>query len=117
MHRTKSALTEAQALSGADAHFACTGRWPRILDPDATSLPPERTWQLLDTALRKGLRGLPRGDSLPRLLARDRGARIKLRPPPLSEGRVLARARAHCRVTGRGPVAASSPVAGAPGES
>jgi hypothetical protein len=117
MRRAETVLTEVLVLSWADAHFARTGRWPRILDPDTTSLPPGLTWQLLDIALRQGHRGLPGGDSLPRLLARDRGARVRRRPPPLSEGRVLAWARAHRRVAGRWPVAASGPVAAAPEES
>jgi hypothetical protein len=117
MGRAKSVLTDVLVLSWADAHFARTGRWPRILDPDTMSLPPGLTWQRIDLALRQGHRGLPGGDSLPRLLARDRGARVRRRPPPLSEGRLVAWARAHRRVTGRWPVAASGPVAAAPGES
>jgi hypothetical protein len=110
-------LTVAQVLCWADAHRARTGRWPRILDPDAASLPAGETWLRIDIALRQGHRGLRGGDSLPRLLARERGARVRRRPPPLSEGCVLAWARAHRRATGRWPVAASGPVAGAPGES
>ena len=33
---------------------------------------PEETWNIIDQALRRGLRGLPGGSSLKRLLKRDR---------------------------------------------
>jgi hypothetical protein len=119
-HRDRAAvppLSEADILAWADAHHARAGRWPRVLDPDAASLPPGETWLRVDIALRQGHRGLAGGDSLPRLLARARNARIRRRPPPLTEEQVLAWALAHRRATGRWPAAHSGPVAGAPGES
>jgi hypothetical protein len=68
----KPKLTVAQVLAWADAHRAHTGRWPtRMSGPVAFA--PGETWGALDGALRQGCRALPGGDSLARLLARERG--------------------------------------------
>jgi hypothetical protein len=109
-------LTIEQILAWADAHHARTGRWPRILDPDAASLPAGLTWRHLDLALRLGLHGLPGGDSLPRVLARERGARNPRALPRLTEGRIAAWARDDRRRTGYWPTEYSGPVAAAAGE-
>jgi hypothetical protein len=71
----RAQLSCEQILSWADAHRRRTGRWPtaasgRVLDA------PSELWRSLDTALRRGFRGLPRGDGLAELLDRERsGAR------------------------------------------
>ena len=65
-------LTEEQVLAWADAHRARTGRWPAIRSGPIPEAPGE-TWQGVQNALRLGLRGLPGGSSLARLLARERG--------------------------------------------
>jgi hypothetical protein len=108
-------LTAEQALAWADAHRSRTGSWPT-----ATSGPvagaPEVTWRGIDAALRLGLRGLPGGSSLARLLARERGVRNVQRLPRLTAEQVLAWADAHRSRTGSWPTATSGPVAGAPGE-
>jgi hypothetical protein len=67
-------LTLEQILSWADAHFARTGAWPTV-GTGPVSEAPGQSWRSLDYALRYGRRGLPGGDSLPRLLDRCRGAR------------------------------------------
>jgi hypothetical protein len=68
----KPPLIVAQILAWADAHHARTGAWP-----DARSGPvegaPGESWKGLDRDLRDGYRGLPGGDSLLRLLRRERG--------------------------------------------
>ncbi len=110
-------LSVGDILSWADNHHRRTGSWPRIFDTDTASLPSGETWLRIDIALRQGHRGLPGGDSLPQLLARARGARVRRRPPPLTEEQVLAWARIHQRATGQWPVASSGPVARAVGES
>lgn len=68
------ALTEDQILAWADAFFARHGGWPtcRCQDQLIPGTVGER-WFNIDQALRKGLRGLPDGSSLPKLLARRRG--------------------------------------------
>jgi hypothetical protein len=66
----KPPLTEAQILSWADAHRARTGRWPSWKGGRVHGAPGE-TWRNLNQALRLGLRGLPGGDTLLRLLRRS----------------------------------------------
>jgi hypothetical protein len=66
-------LTEGLILSWADAHFAAHGEWPTCRCPEQTipGTGGER-WFNVDQVLRKGLRGLPGGSSLPQLLAAHR---------------------------------------------
>ena len=108
-------LSIEQILRWADAHHARTGRWPhtksgKVADAEGV------TWTALDVALKTGLRGLPSGDSLARLFARERGARNSTSLPKLSEERILAWAQAHLQNTGRWPTQKSGPVQDAPGE-
>jgi hypothetical protein len=108
-------VSVADVLAWADAHHARTGRWPRILEADTGPLPPGLTWRRLDGALRHGTLGLPGGGSLPRLLARERGAPRAGRLPPLTVGQVLRWADEHHRRTGSWPAMLSGTVRGAPG--
>ena len=60
-------LPEAQIVEWARAHFEATGRWPnRDSGPIAQS--PGDTWSAVHQALTRGLRGLPAGASLAKLL-------------------------------------------------
>src|SRR5262249_38261329 len=63
------------------------------------------------TALRYGLRGLPGGSSLARLLAERRGVRNHMALPPLTEARVLAWADAWRAAHGRWPGRYDGPAA------
>ena len=63
-----------------------------------------------------GLRGLPGGDSLARLLERERGVRNILALPMLTEEKICRWAAAHCRQTEGWPNENSGPVQAAPGE-
>jgi hypothetical protein len=65
-------LAEEQILAWADAHRARTGRWPTTKSGPIPEAPGEK-WQGVENALRLGLRGLPGGSSLARLIARARG--------------------------------------------
>jgi hypothetical protein len=67
----KVKLTLRQVLTWADAHRHDTGSWPTTRSGPVAQA-PEEGWQAVDQALRLGLRGLPGGDSLPRLLWRER---------------------------------------------
>jgi hypothetical protein len=78
---------------------------------------PGETWAAVQAALREGLRGLPGGSSLARLLARERGVRRRSLRPRLAERQILRWAQAHYRRTGRWPTRRSGPIAEAPGES
>ncbi|HEX5034101.1 MAG TPA: hypothetical protein VFW62_06440, partial [bacterium] len=77
----RSELTIEQILKWADAYYERTGKWPT-----ATSGPiPEaldENWRGMENALRKGLRGLHRGQSLAKLLAKHRGKRNRKALPP-----------------------------------
>jgi hypothetical protein len=108
-------LTEAMILSWCDDFHARKGCWPKTTDGRAIKAPGEN-WLNIDMALRRGSRGLPGGDSLARLLQRERGVRNKARLPRLTEAGVLAWAEAHRRRTGRWPRKGDGPVADAEGE-
>jgi hypothetical protein len=70
--RRKRRLSEALVLAWADAHRRRTGHWPAATSGPVAGSPGE-TWGAVDKALRHGRRGLAGGDSLPRLLLRERG--------------------------------------------
>ncbi len=108
-------LSRQQVLAWADAHRRRAGAWPTAQSGPVAGAPGE-TWRGLDTALRMGLRGLPGGSSLARLLAHDRGARNLHDLPSLTPGQILAWADAHHRRTGEWPGHGPTPVAGAAGE-
>jgi hypothetical protein len=104
-----------QVLVWADAHRTRTGQWPTL---HAGSIPeaPGEDWKGVDGALRKGLRGLPGGSSLARLLAQKRGARNPAALPPLTVEQILAWADADHRRTGRWPRDKEGAITAAPGE-
>ena len=56
----------------ADAHFARTGQWPTHRSGPVLEAPGE-TWAGINTALQRGLRKLPGGSSLYRVLWKYRG--------------------------------------------
>jgi hypothetical protein len=68
--RAHPRLTPALILAWADAHHAATGRWPTCDLTPVLGGPPGLRWQWVNQALGLGARGLPGGDSLPRLLRR-----------------------------------------------
>jgi hypothetical protein len=72
VRRRRTPLTAARILAWADAHRARTGGWPTLNSGAVRGARGER-WRDLDRSLRQGYRGLPGGDSLSRLLARERG--------------------------------------------
>jgi hypothetical protein len=67
-------LTDRQIMAWADAHHAAHGEWPtcRCQEQVIPNTSGER-WVNIDQALRKGLRGLSGGSSLPKFLANYRG--------------------------------------------
>lgn len=108
-------LSRKTILAWADAHFQRTGTWP-IAKLGTIPEAPQETWQSVDSALRKGDRGLRIRSSLARLLARYRGKSNHLNRPPLSEKSILAWADAHLHRTAKWPHANSGPVIDVPGE-
>jgi hypothetical protein len=102
-------------LRWADAFRRRVGRWPHYYDgaiPGKLGL----SWNAVDLALRRGLRGLPRGSSLAKLLRERRGHRHKGLLPPYKLSKVLAWADAHLERTGNWPTCWSGPIPEAPGE-
>src|SRR5262249_17944813 len=76
----RAALTEAIILQLAEAHQRRTGSWP---NPYGGAIPdaPGETWTAINAALKLGRRGLPRGSSLDKLLAKH-GVQRKRRFTP-----------------------------------
>jgi len=108
-------LSAEEILAWADAWCARTGRWPKYHQgaiPDA----PGETWAAVDTALFRGMRGLPGGNSLAKFLSKHRGVRNRSALPHLVVAKVKRWAVAHKRRTGRWPNTKSGPVVDAPGE-
>jgi len=90
----KPALSVKQILAWADDEHAQTGRWPtchggRVIGTD------DESWSAIDLCLRLGLRGLPKGSSLTRLLAEERGVRNPRALPRLRIRQVLRWVDAH----------------------
>lgn len=108
-------LTVEQILKWADAHYSRTGAWPKI-NSGAILDAPGQNWSKVSQALRVGLRGLPPGSSLAKLLAECRGVRTRITLPRLTMATVLRWADAHRRRTGTWPTQKSGPIADAPSE-
>lgn len=64
-------LTVAQILRWADGFHERTGGWP-VMYSGAIPEQPGEMWRHVDSALRRGIRGLPGGSSLYRLLRQHR---------------------------------------------
>jgi hypothetical protein len=108
-------LSIEQILAWADSHYVRTGRWPLRKSGSVIGVRGE-TWLNIDQALRVGVRGLPGGDSLPRLLARARNARARPSRPPLTESQIVAWTVAYYERVGSWPTPRCGQVPGQPGE-
>jgi len=69
---SKPALGTEIILEWADRHRRRTGRWPTLRSGPVEDSPGE-TWVAINSALIRGAHGLPGGESLCRLLKRQRG--------------------------------------------
>jgi hypothetical protein len=92
-------MTIHEIQQWADAYHDRHGTWPKGRSGRIPEAPGE-TWQRVNSALNKGLRGLPGGSSLARLLKLERGARNRADLVPLPVEGVLAWADAHRARTG-----------------
>ncbi len=113
----KTRLTVDQILAWADQHHARTGAWPHA---NSGAIPATRgeNWQKIDAALSGGLRGLPGGSSLCRLLAEKRDVRPYTRSgETVSVEQILAWADAYHARTGKWPRNHSGRIPGARGKS
>ncbi len=114
-HMALPPVTAEQILAWADAHHARTGEWPTGKG-EAISDAPQEKWSAVDVALAAGLRGLPGGDTLARLLGRERGKRNRKALPPLSVEQIRGWVKAHFRRTGEWPSRKGGAIPDAPGE-
>jgi len=105
----------SQILEWADAYHQRTGSWPNLYS-GRLSGKKDDTWRRVDSALRLGLRGLPGGSSLARLLAERRGIRNSTCLPRLTLKQILAWADDHFAKTGLWPKETSGTIPGAGGE-
>ena len=108
-------LTLDRILKWVDIHREETGSWPHSHSGKVHHLRGE-TWDRVDSALRKGLRGLAGGSSLAQLLATRRGVRNPADPPTLTVAEILAWADAHHARTGQWPRIRTGSILEAPGE-
>ena len=108
-------LNVCQILDWADAFQARIGHWPTMFSGPVAGTWNE-TWRRVDSALRRGARGLRGHTSVARLLAKYRGVQNLTNRPPLTEAVILRWAKRHRRRTGRWPNEACGRVAEAPGE-
>jgi hypothetical protein len=99
----------------ADAHYKRTGKWP-TQDSGRVWEPADEKWCNLDSALRVGLRGLRRGQSLAKLLAKHRGKRNRKALAPYSVAQILKWTDAHHARTGRWPHDFDGPIPNTNGE-
>ncbi len=108
-------LTIREILWWADAHFARVGRWPSSRSGPIADSPGE-TWKGIDSALRRGRRGLAAGRSLATLLEQRRTKPYGTTLAPLAEKQILRWADAFHRRTGQWPNRLSGPITEAPRE-
>jgi hypothetical protein len=108
-------LSKKRILAWADAHFQRTGKWPNRNSGPVQEAPDEN-WSAINQALEKGVRGLPPGSSLPKLLAKKRGVRNPAQLPPLTDEQIVEWARHHRERTGSWPTRQSGPIVDAPQE-
>jgi hypothetical protein len=104
---TRPNYSREQILAWADSHRVRTGRWPHTESGPIPELTGEN-WAAVDRALKRGLRGLPAGSSLAKLLAVERGVRSPTNLPLLSQRRIIQWATAHHQRTGRWPTMEST---------
>ncbi len=90
--------------------MATKGSWPNKGSGALTGT--DETWGGLNSALRRGRRGLPSGSSLVELLAKHRGIRNLADLPPLTIGMILEWADNYKAMTGKSPKSNSGQVDG-----
>jgi hypothetical protein len=91
-----------QILQWADAHFQHTTRWPTPHSGEILEAPGE-TWSIVESALHEGLRGLPPGSSLAKLLAQAGRKQPHCLSPDLSPQQITTWAHAYYRREGIWP--------------
>ena len=114
-HLNLPKISESQILEWADSHYLAHGEWPHVNSGPVTEA-PDVTWDSINNMLTSGLRGLPGGSTLAKLLANERGKRNPAALSDLSEEKILTWADAHHSRNGRWPDEDSGPIPDVPGE-
>jgi hypothetical protein len=104
-------LSPQRILRAAEAYHAAMGRWPTSRSGPISGIPGE-TWSTINRALVRGLRGLPGGSSLARLMAANLPAYTRV----LTVETIVAWGEVHYARHGRWPTRDAGAVIGAPGE-
>lgn len=112
---TRTALSEKIILRWADDYHRLNGKWPYVND-EGIPESEDDTWKRIDSALRRGDRGLKSRTSLAQLLFVHRGVVNFLNLPRLTKKQILAWADAHHKRTGAWPSENSGRIVGADGE-
>jgi hypothetical protein len=103
-HLQAPPLTLAQILSWADRHKRKTGTWPIASSGSIIGVKGE-SWVKVQAALSQGGRGMTGGDSLARLLERERGVQNRLNSPDLTVPLILKWADDYFAKKGKWPSA------------
>jgi hypothetical protein len=98
----KPELTVPQILAWADSYHTLNGHWPRVLS-GRVARDADETWIAINHALTSGLRGLPGGSSLAKLLAEKRSVRNVQNLPVFRTKQILKWADLHHKQTGEWP--------------
>lgn len=112
-NRRPRQLTDDLILAWAREHERRTGRLPHQhagIIPNTDGL----TWMSINEALRRGLRGLPGGSSISRLLGKKPGSARNVYSRPLTTELILEWADAHHARTGEWPTPDSGRIPEAP---
>lgn len=113
--RAAQRLTIRKLLAWADDHRRRTGQWPHVLSGRVLADPSE-SWIAIRSALEKGARGLPGGDSMAKILQRYRGVPNLRAKQKLTLPLILSWADRHFRRFGVWPNGRSGRVFGEPHE-
>jgi hypothetical protein len=105
-------ISKEQIVAWAEAHLAATGKWPTLESGLVQAAPFPITWVSVNLALTRGIRGLPRGSSLARVLAEHRGSTRTIRLAPLTEEQIAAWAEAYHAAHDRWPAPRSGAIPG-----
>lgn len=110
--RQQVRYTIKQILEWADQYHEWYGKWP--ISRSGPIFSTGFTWEGVNTALRKGLGGLPGGETLSQLLTRKRRrlADSRIRRPDITLKMILEWADTFHARHGRWPMRDSGPVAG-----
>jgi hypothetical protein len=110
-HLRAPAFTVAQILRWADRHKRETGAWPIAESGSIVGVKGEK-WANVQAALSQGTRGMAGGDSLARLLERERGVQNRLNPTDLTVHQILEWADGFLEKEGKWPSAHSGSIDG-----